>query len=88
MLDGHELPLNPLDPYFQFTLSAPNGGLIPQSFGLLDANGIASTLFSLPAGVTPPALVGSELHHAYAVIDPLSGKITRTSNAQLVRIDP
>jgi hypothetical protein len=63
------LPLNP-EPYFFFTLSSPNEAPLSGSLGILDANGSASARFTLPPGA-PYKLVGTQVHHAYAVLDPV-----------------
>ncbi|MEO0852135.1 MAG: integrin alpha [Cyanobacteria bacterium J06648_11] len=54
------IPLS-LDAYLLFTLQNPNSGLLPFSFGPLDAMGSASASFVLPAG----APLGINANHAY-----------------------
>jgi hypothetical protein len=73
------LPLNP-GPYFDLTLASPNTPPLEQSFGVLDAQGLAQARFSLPGGI-PPALPGSTVHHAYAVLDPATGAVPLASGA-------
>ena len=87
-IGGVHLPLSVTDPYFQFTLASPNTAPLPQSLGLLDMLGRASTSFVLPAGVAPAGLIGVELNHAYVVLDPLSGQLKRASNAVPLELAP
>lgn len=58
---GKGLPLNP-DPYFFYTLAAPNG-LVCNSIGYLDHAGNGHAALRLPAGLAA-GLVGRTLHHA------------------------
>ncbi len=62
-----QVPLN-ADVYFAQTLTSPNAQPLSQQFGVLDANGIGLTRFTLPAG-TQPALAGTVVDHAAFVID-------------------
>ena len=77
-IDGHVLPLN-YDPYLQLTLNG--GGLVLGGVGFLDAAGSASAALVAPPGVIPAVLIGSQLHHAWAGLDLLTGLVTITSNA-------
>jgi len=63
---GAHFPINP-DNYFTFILNNPAGSPLARPFGTLDANGRATSSFTLPAG-TNPALAGLELHHVFAVV--------------------
>ena len=65
---GVNIPLN-YDPYFQYTLSYPNAGLLSSSLGVLNGLGQASATLSLPAG-TPPGLAGTTVSHAYLLLTP------------------
>ncbi|MEM7309704.1 MAG: hypothetical protein AAF682_23715 [Planctomycetota bacterium] len=60
------LPLNP-DAYFNLTLNKPNQPPLTNTFGLLDASGVASASFDLPPGI--PGLVGLNLNHAFLALD-------------------
>ena len=62
-----QVPLN-TDVYFAHTLTSPNAPPLSGQFGVLDANGIGLTRFTLPAG-TQPALAGTVVDHAAFVID-------------------
>ncbi len=81
---GVLLPLA-VDPYFWFTLLHPNQVPLTGSFGVLDANGEAQALFSLP-GITDPSLNGLVAHHAYVVIDPATLGVDHVSNAVNVQL--
>ena len=75
---GQTLPLDTANPYFGYTLSFPNLAPLTNSLGILDAQGTATALFSLPPGVDP-SLTGLTLHHACAVFGP--GVMHLASNA-------
>ena len=77
-IGGHVLPLQ-FDGYFVLTLSQPNVFPFSQTLGTLDARGRANASFALPPGLR--ALAGLHFDHAYVLIDPLSGSVTRASNA-------
>lgn len=72
------LPLN-FDFYFDFTLLNPNT-LIVGSLGVLDASGNATAALTLPPGIDP-SLAGLVGHHAYGVVDTMTGAILGVSNA-------
>ncbi len=72
------LPLN-LDAYLLNTLTKPNGALLQDSLGLLDANGAARTSLVLPPGLNP-ALAGATLSHAVIAIEPSTGAVMHISN--------
>lgn len=84
LVDGHVLPLN-VDSYFLSTLTKPNGPVLSQSFGFLDAKGMAKPSFHLPAGL-PPALAGLVVHHAAAILDLGTGQVSRTTDAAQVTL--
>ena len=67
-VDSLVLPLN-LDPYTNFTLGNANSAVLPGSFGFLDPAGTAEASFQLPAGVLAPTAAGTQLHHAFLVVD-------------------
>jgi hypothetical protein len=56
-------------------------------FGLLDANGRATSVFALAGGATPASFVGRTLHHAFVVFDPFLG-LDFVSNAVAVELAP
>ena len=84
------MPLRKRNPKCQ--VWTPNLGtwavLLAGSFGFLDGLGAASASFNVPPGVIPSSLLGVELNHAYVVLDPLSGQLTRASNAVPLEIAP
>jgi hypothetical protein len=81
-VDGQLLPLT-VDAYFLQTLTQPNTPPLTDGLGtFVGAWGTALVSFVLPAGLDP-ALAGSEVHHAYVVIDPLLGQVVHASNAVL-----
>ena len=81
-VDGQVLPLT-IDDYFLQTLTQPNTPPLPDGLGtFVGAWGTALASFVLPPGLDP-ALAGSEVHHAYAVIDPLLGQVVHASNPVL-----
>ena len=84
---GFTLPLNPFDAYFNLTLVNPAGGPITPAFGPLDGQGKASVSVILPAGLNP-GLAGLTLHHAYGVVDPVTGAILHASNAEPMSLLP
>ncbi len=67
---GLAVPLNP-DAYFVHTLTHlhAEGAPLSSAIGILDMNGRADASFTLPPS-SSPALIGLELHHAFAVLDP------------------
>ncbi len=67
-INGLTMPLN-FDPYFNTTILLPNLPPFVNSFGNLDADGQATTLFTLPGGGLFPNLIGVHADHAYAVIN-------------------
>lgn len=82
---GQYLPLVP-DAYFSFTFTHPNNPVLQNSFGTLDAQGRATTLFVLPAGV-PAVYVGLTLHHAAVAFAP-NYDVQRTTNAVPLLLTP
>lgn len=79
-LDGNNLPLN-FDAYLLDTLNNPNVLPMIDSLGLLDADGQATAIWSLPAGVLGASEVGLQAHHAALVINVVFGNVSFTSNA-------
>lgn len=85
---GVRVPLNVPDAYFDVALSAPNTPPLTNSFGTLDASGIATAAFTLPPGL-PPVLIGLQFDHAYSVLWPSGVRVLRdASNAMSVRLVP
>ena len=82
VFDGYTLPLN-FDAYLNFTLTHPNSGVLPGSFGLIPASGTAAASFQVPAGVITAPLT---FHHAFAVFD--GAKVVGTSNPAQVDLVP
>lgn len=76
-IQGQLIPLNP-DSYFLSTVSAPNAPPLTNSFGVLDANGIAFARIDVPAG-TDPSLAGLTVHHVAVVISPATLQIQSVS---------
>ena len=88
-VDGQLLPLNPVDPYFKYTLLAPGAAPLAGSLGILDAEGRAQATFTLPAGALAPELAGAVFHHAYVVLaSPPSVGVVFASNAAPVVVAP
>ena len=79
------VPLNP-DPYAIYTLNNPNGPILPNSFGFLDAAGSADCAFMLPPGIV--GIAGSLLHHAYVVLDPVTLEVLSASAAEPLALHP
>lgn len=82
---GLPIPLN-ADAYFNFTLSAAGGSVLPGSLGVLDATGSASAALNLPSGLSAN-LVGVQLTHSALIFDAGSGLFlgaTNTTSASLV----
>jgi glucose/arabinose dehydrogenase len=79
------LPLQP-DAYFLTTLSAPNSTFLPQSLGLLDAEGGATCSFLLPPGLSP-SLQGAKVWHAFVVVAPSPvPQVVFASGAEAVKL--
>jgi hypothetical protein len=75
---GPGLPLGPglvlplqVDPYTLFTIQSPNTAPLLGSLGTLDAQGMATAHFQMPANV-PVSLVGIVLQHAFFTLTPAS----------------
>lgn len=82
-LGSSTLPLTP-DAYTSFTLDQPNSPPLTDSFGLLDAHGVAVATFVLPSG-SSPGLAGLTLHHAGLA---LGGSNIAVSNPFRLRLVP
>ncbi|MEM7306399.1 MAG: aryl-sulfate sulfotransferase [Planctomycetota bacterium] len=81
---GVTLPLNPLDGYFLLSLTNP---VVDPYVGQLNAAGTATATFKLPAG-TDPGLAGLIAHHAYGVLNPLTGQVFLASNPEPLLLVP
>ncbi len=82
---GFPIPLNYPDPYLDHSLNVPNSIPLVQSLGLLDAEGLARSIFLLPPG-SPPGLAGLVLHHAFVAYD--ASGITFVSNPTSLTLVP
>lgn len=81
------VPLN-ADEYLGFTMGSPNAAPLAGSLGVLGPEGTAYAVFSLAPG-SPASFVGLQLHHAFAVLDPLQpGGIAFVSNALPLLLTP
>ncbi len=81
-VEAWELPLL-ADNYFLYTLNNPNGPILQNSLGSLDANGLGSVTLDLPPQQYLQ-LAGNQIHHALVTIDvPATGFpfVSATSNA-------
>lgn len=83
---GFPVPLNP-DFYTVLSITQANGPVLMNSLGLLDAEGDAATLFTLPGGLDA-GLAGLEIHHAMVVGNPVTGAFRLVSNAVVVELVP
>ncbi len=79
---GVHIPLNP-DPYTDIAIGAVNTTVWTNFKGTLDANGLATASFNVPANQPIPS--GFTFHHAYVVYD-ASGKLYMASNAVPLRL--
>ena len=92
VVDGLLLPLTP-DAYFLYTLQNPNTTVLTNTVGTLAPNGTntAPVSFNVPQGINP-GLVGTNLYHAYAVVDlstqPGSPFVSFVSDWVRVTLDP
>jgi hypothetical protein len=77
---GIHIPLNP-DPYTDVVMAASNSAMFTKFKGTLDANGLATASFHVPANLPMPP--GFRFHHACLVYD--ASKIYMASNAALLR---
>jgi len=82
LANGVHLPLN-YDVYFQYSLDTITGPILNGNLGVLDAQGRANVVFTLPAGL-PIEAASLTLHHAFALLFPLDF----ASNAVALDIDP
>ncbi|QDU65469.1 FG-GAP repeat domain-containing protein [Engelhardtia mirabilis] len=74
------LPLNPVDPYFDFTLTNPGAAPLTMGLGVLDADGRAQAGVAIPPGTL--ALIDLSVDHAYLLLDPgAAAPVTFASNA-------
>jgi len=83
-LGEHDLPLN-AGPYFLYSLKFPNQPPLFNSFGFLSPGGSAEAMFSLPSG-TFQDFAGIDVHHSYAVLDPVTLAVVETSNAAVAHL--
>ena len=81
---GSTIPLN-LDWYSTLMLTQPNVAPFLNTFGTIDPWGYAVANIDLPGG-SPASLVGLHLHHAFVLIDPLTGDLTHVSNTTTLDI--
>jgi hypothetical protein len=79
---GVHIPLNP-DLYTNVAMAAVNTNVFTKFRGALDAKGLATALFRVPANLPLPW--GFTFHHAYVVYD-ASGKFYMASNAVPLRL--
>jgi hypothetical protein len=79
---GVHIPLNP-DLYSVIAMGTVNGKEFTKFRGTLDANGLATASFNVPANLPLPS--GFTFHHAYVVYD-ASGKFYMASNAVPLRL--
>jgi hypothetical protein len=77
-IEGIPLPIF-FDTYTLFTAQFPNAAPLGNSLGVLDAQGRATTTFTLPAGFSP-SLAGATLFHAALVWSPITFASVRASN--------
>jgi hypothetical protein len=89
VLDGQTLPLN-VDAWMLTTLSFANSAILPNSLGLLDANGEASSAALVVPPASDPALAGITLNHAAALfsVSGFGATVTLATNAQPVTLLP
>jgi len=71
------VPLNP-DPYFDATLILLNQPPFVGTYGTFDASGAATAQLVVPTGLAP-SLVGTQLHHAFLAVNPVSKGIKAAS---------
>ena len=86
VIDGVVLPLVP-DAWFTTTLLEANSGPFGNTLGTLDSAGEAAATITVPAGLDP-SLAGVRLHHAYAVIDPVTVDVVLGSNSRPLDLVP
>jgi hypothetical protein len=79
---GVHIPLNP-DLYSNVAMANVNTTVFTKFRGSLDANGLATASFVVPANLPLPA--GFTFHHAYVVYD-ASGRLYMASNAVPLRL--
>ena len=82
-LSGLHVPLN-WDPYADISFAFVNTSVFTNLGGTLDANGVATASFNVPAKQAIPS--GLTIYHAYAAFD-ASGKLYMASDAVPVRFE-
>jgi hypothetical protein len=80
------VPLVPVA-WFRFKLAKPNRASWAGSLGALSRHGLAPIAFALPAG-TDPALAGSVVNHAFAVLDLAAASAVFASKAAPLVLGP
>ena len=83
VLTGIHIPLNP-DLYTITAMGAVNGKEFTKFRGTLDATGLATASFNIPANLPFPT--GFKLYHAYVVYDATTGQIFTSSNPVPVQL--
>lgn len=83
-LGGVHIPLQP-DPYTDLAMTLTNGSVFTNFRSVLDQNGSAKASLNLPKNWNDPSAIGTTLHHAYVVYDPL-GTFYLASNPVEARI--
>lgn len=76
------IPLNS-DVWFNLSLAAANGAVYSNTVGTLDASGKAAASFNYPALA---AFAGATFHHAFLVLDPVTGFASYVSQPAAVKI--
>lgn len=66
ILPNITIPLN-YDIYTDFTVAFPNSGVLNNSFGTLDGQGMATAKFNMPANA-PASVIGIVVNHAYVLL--------------------
>lgn len=83
---GLHLPLNE-DVLLVGMLGYPNFGVFEDTFGMVDAQGRASSAIDIPSGLLVPALVGLEMNLVHALFGG-TGFVAEVSNLVTVVINP
>ncbi|MCA8975411.1 MAG: hypothetical protein KDC98_11870, partial [Planctomycetes bacterium] len=82
-LFGKHIPLNN-DFWLTLSIQNANGPVYPNSWGILNGSGQASTAFAFPAGFA--GLIGATFHHAVGVLDTSTGSLDLVSEPVSVRL--
>ena len=81
---GVSIPLNP-DFYTSWVLTHPGSAPLLGGVGTLDSQGTANASFTSAPSSLPPVLLGTNLNHAFVLLDPTQ-QVVFASNPLLLEL--